>query len=454
MLALAPLLAFLGRSTPLPEWFGRWQEQIIYAIGASGAPVLGALIAPRRPENPYGWLWCGLGLAAAVLFFVQGYVTYALAGYRALPVPGAVLMLGGMSWAIFIALIPFSLLLFPEGRLPSPRWRLLVRAVMAAGVVSLISATFAPGQSGIAPVENPFEVGGVPGKVASALAIAGVLVIFGCIFLSAISLVFRFLRAGGVERQQIKWFAFAAVVLCADLLFSFYPMPTVWNALLETVAFGCVYVAVGIAILKYRLYDIDLVINRTLVYGALTACVVGLYALVVGGFGALLRVQGSILVSILAAGLVAVLFQPLRYRLQRSVNHLMYGDRDEPYAVLSRLGQRLESTLAPKVVLPAVVETVARALKSPHAEVLLLRDGSFETAASYGTPTGEMLVLPLKYGNEMMGKLAVSPRAKGESLTPTWPARPVSPPTPSTSPRTCSARANGWSRPARRSVAA
>jgi signal transduction histidine kinase len=96
----------------------------------------------------------------------------------------------------------------------------------------------------------------------------------------------------------------------------------------------------------------------------------------------------------------------------------MYGDRDEPYAVLSRLGQRLESTLAPKAVLPAVVETVARALKSPHAEVLLLRDGSFETAASYGTPTGEMLVLPLKYGNEMMGKLAVSPRAKGESLTP------------------------------------
>ena len=146
--------------------FGTWQEQIIYTIGASGAPVLGGLIAARRPRNPYGWLWCGLGLATAVSFFVQGYVAYTVAGSRALAVSGAVLVAGGVGWVAFVALTPFVLLLFPNGRLPSPRWRLLVWTVVAAGAVSLISSTFAPGQSGIAPVQNPFGVGGLPGEVA------------------------------------------------------------------------------------------------------------------------------------------------------------------------------------------------------------------------------------------------------------------------------------------------
>ena len=126
---------------------------------------------------------------------------------------------------------------------------------------------------------------------------------------------------------------------------------------------------IGIAMLRHHLFDVDLVIKRTLVYGTLTACVIGLYVLVVGSVGMVVQIRGNFVVSLLAVGLVAVVFAPLRSRLQRAVNHLLYGQRDEPYAVVSRLGQRLEATLTPDAVLPAVVRTVKEALKLPYAAI-------------------------------------------------------------------------------------
>ena len=122
-----------------------------------------------------------------------------------------------------------------------------------------------------------------------------------------------------------------------------------------------------IAISRHGLYDIDRLINRTLVYGALTACIAGIYALAVGGIGTVFEARGNFGISLLAAVLVAVLFQPLRSRLQRGVNRLMYGERDDPYAVTSRLGRRLEAAIEPGAVLPTVTETIAQALKLPYA---------------------------------------------------------------------------------------
>ncbi len=175
----------------------------------------------------------------------------------------------------------------------------------------------------------------------------------------------------------------------------------------------------GIAILKYRLYDIDLVINRTLVYAALTAAILGLYVLVVGGFGTLLQTQGNLAVSLLATGIVAVLFQPLRARLQRGVNRLTYGERDDPYTVVSRLGQRLEATLAPEAALRTIVETTAQALKLPYSAIALKQDyGEVVTAAEYGTPVGEPVALPLTYQKEPVGQLLLAPRAPGETFSP------------------------------------
>ncbi len=420
LLGLSVLLAYLGRPAPLLEESAPWYGQAIFAAGIAGAPVLGALIAVRRPRNPYGWLWIGFGLAQAVLAFGANYAEYAaLTG--SLPAPGTAAAAASMGWVLWVALMPFLMLLFPDGRLPSERWRFVAWTVVAAGAVCLALGPLMPGQSGVASIENPFGLGGRAGVVVSALVIAGVFVIFGCTILSALSLVFRFRRAGGVERQQIKWFAYAAVLFGTSLVFSGFlgrDLPGVWDAVFEAVLFSGLYVAVGIAIFRYRLYDIDVVINRTLVYAALTACVVGIYVLVVGYLATVFRVEDNLLVSLAAAGLVAVLFAPLRDRLQRGVNRLMYGERDDPYAVLSRLGRRLETTLEPRAVLPAIAETVAHALKLPHAAIELKLGDGYETAAESGRPAGEPLRLPLVYGSETVGRMVLSLRAPGEEFSP------------------------------------
>ena len=138
-----------------------------------------------------------------------------------------------------------------------------------------------------------------------------------------------------------------------------------------------IVIATGIAILRYRLWDIDILINRTLVYGSLTALIVGIYIVIVGSLGTLLQTGCSLPVSLFATGIVAMSFQPLRERLQRGVNRLMYGERDDPYAVLGRLAERLEVVVASQSVLPTIVETVAEALKLPYAAIALKEGEEF-----------------------------------------------------------------------------
>jgi signal transduction histidine kinase len=175
--------------------------------------------------------------------------------------------------------------------------------------------------------------------------------------------------------------------------------------------------SIGVAILRSRLWDIDLVINRTLVYAALTVSVIGIYVVIVGSLSVVLQEHGSLLVSLLATGVVALAFQPLRARLQHGANRLLYGQRDEPYAVLAILGHRLDAALAPEAVLPTIVETVAQALKLPYAAILLKDGDTFTCAASYGAPAGEPLRLPLVYQGATVGALELSPRAPSEAFT-------------------------------------
>lgn len=171
--------------------------------------------------------------------------------------------------------------------------------------------------------------------------------------------------------------------------------------------------------LRNRLSDLGLFINRTLVYGALTAIIIGLYVLMVGSLGIIFELEtGNLTVSLLVTGLIAVGFQPLRIRLQRGINRLMYGDRDDPYAILSRLGQRLEATFAPEEVLPAIVETIAQALKLPHAAISLKEDDEFVVTAAYGPPQDDLSIWPLVYQAETIGQLLLAPRLPGEPFTP------------------------------------
>lgn len=230
------------------------------------------------------------------------------------------------------------------------------------------------------------------------------------------------------QRQQTKWVVYGAVAtvllfICLVSLGRVIPhKPGLAGFLLvNTAIYICellIPLSIGFSILRYRLYDIDIIINRTLVYGILTVSVIGIYALVVGTLNTLFQAQGDFLISLLAAGLVAVLFQPLRLLLQQAVNRLMYGERDTPGKVISRLGQRLETTLAPDAVLPTIVETVAQALKLPYTAITLKQGEEFVIAASYGqVPDKNLVRFPLVYQNEQVGELLLAPRAPGETFS-------------------------------------
>jgi signal transduction histidine kinase len=250
--------------------------------------------------------------------------------------------------------------------------------------------------------------------------------------------------ANPVQKQQIKWVVFGvSAALCG--LFGFLLLPAFLspslhlrpslsnNLIINTgvnLSFLFIPFSFGFAILRYRLWDIDLLINRTLVYGMLTAAIVALYALIVGSLGALFQSEGNLLISLLTTGLIAMLFAPLRERLQRGVNRLMYGERDDPYTVLSRLGGQLESSLALETVLPNLIRTIKEAFKLPYVAIELRIEQSesneeeaFETAASSGSmsPTSGTKgyqKLPLTYQGELLGRLILAPRTPGENFSP------------------------------------
>ncbi|HEU0003077.1 MAG TPA: GAF domain-containing protein [Ktedonobacteraceae bacterium] len=236
--------------------------------------------------------------------------------------------------------------------------------------------------------------------------------------------------ANPIQRQQSKWFIFGGCVqflIAAGTLVPPLIFPSLWqagsfyqlvNALVLIVLSFIFPMCIGIAILRYRLYDIDIIIRRTLVYGILTVCVVGVYVLVVGTLGAFIGTSGNLLISLVATGLVAVLFQPLRAVLQRGINRLLYGQRDEPYTVITHLSQRLEGQISPDAVLSTIVETVAQALKLPYAAILLKQEDKFRLAASAGDLMGEPLVLPLVYQADTVGQMHLALRTPGEPFTP------------------------------------
>ncbi|MFQ5923978.1 MAG: histidine kinase, partial [Anaerolineales bacterium] len=224
------------------------------------------------------------------------------------------------------------------------------------------------------------------------------------------------------SRRKIRWVVFAAFVSGGGgLLLWLLPPLVLGRSIIGANTLGILVLpfplALAVAIMRHRLFDIDLIINRTLVYGALTASTMGIYVLIVGYLGGLVQERDRSVIAFLTTGLVAVLFQPLRQRLQRGVNRLMYGERDDPYAVLSRLGKGLEGTLVPQSVLPTIAEMVAQTLKLPYVALALKQGEEFKIATAYGQPRGDPIRLPLVYQGEAVGQLIVAPRALDEAFT-------------------------------------
>jgi signal transduction histidine kinase len=384
-------------------------ELALAATSAMVCSVVSVIIFWRRSDD---WmaLLTSLGLLAFGIHFLTDGPTALVQHYPAVWLPVNLLaFLGSMSFVLF-------LFLFPDGRFV-PRWTRWIPILWA--VHEVVYYLFP---------DSIFNIGNTLPLLEFLVSTA-----FFCTGVAA--QIYRYRRASGpAQRQQTKWVVFGTVAallgaLAFNLPLNFSPAlrnfesPYALAFEAAVAGFMCLIpLSIGVAILRHRLWDIDAIINRTLVYGALTASVVAIYALIVGSLGSLVQVRGdflgSFLVSLLAAGFVAVLFAPLREGLQRGVNRLMYGERDDPYRVLSRLGRRLEGALEPKAVLPTIVDTVAGALKLPYAAIAMRQEDGYEVAAAHGTPTGEETALPLNYAGATVGRLILAPRAPGEPFAP------------------------------------
>ncbi len=228
-----------------------------------------------------------------------------------------------------------------------------------------------------------------------------------------------------VQRQQTKWVVFGFTGIFVWLLWSFLLAEhfSAWGFLIQIhlnwLAFTLIPLTIGISILRYHLWDIDILVNRTLVFGALTLLILVLYGLLVGGMALIFQAQIGPGLAVAATAIVALLALPLRQRLQRVVNRLMYGDRDDPITVLSRLGQTLAATGDSADVFPTLVDTIAPSLQLPYVAIWLKRDDSqFELVASHGQSRDSVIFYPISYQGEMIGRLVVSTRAPGESFSP------------------------------------
>ncbi len=251
------------------------------------------------------------------------------------------------------------------------------------------------------------------------------------------AVIVRYRRvSNAVERQQTKWvltgllgstIAFIPIIIST---FAFPPAhPTSERLAFIFLIYIPIYVAssllfpsvcIAISIFSYRLWDIDIIINRALVYGTLTGIIISIYILLVGGLGYLFQAGGNLLFSLLVTGLIAVLFQPLRERLQRAANRLLYGERDDPILVLENLGRRLDTVIAPQAVLPTVVEAISQALRLPYVAVMLTEGNDFVLAASCGKAPASSLTcerIPLNYQSEQIGKILVAPRSGEDAFT-------------------------------------
>jgi signal transduction histidine kinase len=382
------------------------------------APVAaGLLIVLNRPSNRIGWFLLVDAVLVASGFIVAPYAHYALVSHPgALPAARWALLWDSADWPMMFAPLIGVVLIFPDGHLPSRRWRPIAIATFVCFAVVQLTVNFQP-QHYAPPyrgVGSPLP--DLPAVVRTALTPFSLGAI-ASLFVAAWAVRVRFRRASGTERLQLLWLTYAAlfipltIIACVteSLIGRRIGLPTTVTLV---AALTVVPLAVGIAVLRYRLFDIELVLSRTLLYASLTACIVGSYLAVFVGVESLVGIRG--VSGIVAAAVVALGFQPLRALLQRRVERLVYGDRSDPYAAIARLAEQLQAAPDPDVVLTTIVDGVGSALRLGYCAILLRRGDSLETAVERGRPGREPSVaLPLVHQGEEIGLLVVEPAPKG-----------------------------------------
>ena len=452
MMTLAGTLALVVLNRSLGN-AGLLYGYVALSIATIAYATAGALVIARVRGNPIGWALVGMGLALLLSGFGEQYLLRALVtAPGSLPGKSFVTWFEGWTLNAAIAPIPIVFLLFPTGRVFSPRWRWILRIALAVLVVGVVGQMLFPshvdgitnslGDQGLHLV-NPTGLQSAKGLLGAVLAAAGIMGV-GVAVLSIGSLVWRFHRAGAEERVQIKWLAFVAVTILVLLAISvldalFVGQNSVANDVIFIVMVSFVFLgiptAVAIAILKYRLYDIDVVINKTLVYGLLAAFITAVYVAIVVGIGAAIG-QGSkpnLGLSILATAVVAVAFQPVRERVQRFANRLVYGRRATPYEVLSEFSSRMAGAYASEDLLPRMARILGEGTGAGSTRVWLKVGDELRAEAAWpvseDSPALPMedgvlpampdaFVLPVLHRGDLLGALSLT-KPPGERLTPT-----------------------------------
>ncbi len=426
LMAGALVLEYVDRDllpASMTGWtFGNVSGQVVNLA----VPVVGFVLASRRPANPIGWLFLTAGLVLALDAFAPQYALHALvAAPGSLPAGRALAWFSNCSWVIPFAMLTFVFLLFPTGHLRSRRWRpaawSAAVALALAAVLLLVTAT--------RYWSHPFISfsNGTPADLTAAFVLMAAALVAG-----VTALVVRFARSSGEERLQLKWFAAAAVLVVVTLIPGFVTNVAVWSVL-SNLAFVCLFAAIAIAVLKYRLYDIDFVISKAVLYGSLAVFITAVYAALVVGIGTLAGNTRSPLLAALAAAVVAVAFQPARQWAGRLANRVVYGRRATPYQVLSEFAQRIGGTYAAGEVLPQMAQIVA-AGTGAKTVVIWLRVGDelHPEASSDGNPRegplpvdGQVLPplpdsdisVPVVHQGELLGAISIT-MPKDEPLRP------------------------------------
>jgi len=367
----------LNLSHPNVPVYLYWAEDTLLAVGYS---TVGAVAASHRPKNPVGWVLCSIGLSWGVTHFSSEYATYAL-----LAAPGtfvgaeAAAWICSWVWVPALGVIVFLPLLFPSGQLPSARWRPFAWFSVLLAAAGTIMAAFSPGPGVGLSIRNPLGIESLPDLNEQLQAL-----MFALIFVAAASLVWRMRYAGGVERQQIKWVAYAGALAGGASLPTYTVLEAVNLRWLQMVGHvpalvGIVGVptAVGIAITRYRLYEIDILINRTLVYGLLTATLVALYfgvILVLQRLFVVLTGEKSTLAVVASTLLIAALFTPFRRRIQRVVDRRFYRRKYDARKTLEAFSAHLRNDTDLETLSDELVGVVRETMQPAHVSLWLRLD--------------------------------------------------------------------------------
>ena len=351
--ALSLLLSALNLSHLDAHVYDYWLENAVLAVSFS---IIGAIIASRLPANPLGWLYCAAACIIAVAYLSAEYAIYALLArpVTSLPAGEALAWLASWAWILSIGCIVLSLLVFPNGRLPSSGWRWLAWLGVLLTIAGAVWVALSPGAIGnLGSIGNPLGIEGLPDGYKPVQTI-----MFTLLFIAALStLGLRLRRSRGIEHQQIKWPAYTALIVTGSSFLQYTLLEAMGLRWLERAGYVVSLAAlvgfpisIGIAMVRYRLYDIDLLINRTLVYGALTVVLVALYF---GGIVVLqstfvaLTGQQSTLAIVASTLLIAALFTPLRRRIQSFIRQALLPQKvrrqKDPRSLLSPVARRNRS---------------------------------------------------------------------------------------------------------------